>query len=160
MQVLKQATRTFGFIKFGGWTRELETWDICSDQEQESCDDAFLPCSRNRSRPTDRKSWSLSGYRQSAVALGFQTDELHVEGEGGVGWNDTWMPFTAVGIVWWADQLGSLANTHLSYSFFPATDDLLVSDLKSKRLSPRPRRVENLSVCQGACGRKPRKREK
>lgn len=49
---------------------------------------------------------------------------------------------------------------HLSYSFFPAADDLLVSDLKSKRLSPRPRRVEHLSVCQGACGRKPRKREK
>lgn len=49
---------------------------------------------------------------------------------------------------------------HLCYSFFPASNDLLVSDLKPKRFSPRPRRVEHLSVCQGACGWKPTEKKK
>lgn len=112
------------------------------------------------------------------MASGFQADELHVEGEGGVGWNDTWMPFAAVGVVWRAGEFGPLAHAHLwrrsevkyrlrthtpgnleprvphlSDSFFPAADDLLVSDLKPKGFPPRPRRVEHLPVRQGACGR-------
>lgn len=45
--------------------------------------------------------------------------------------------------------------SHLSYSFLPAADDLLVSDLETKRFTPRPRRVEHLPVCQCACRWKP-----
>lgn len=30
---------------------KLETRVLCGDQEQESVDDAFLPCSRDRSQP-------------------------------------------------------------------------------------------------------------
>lgn len=58
-------------------------------------------------------SESMCGGGGGAAASGFQADELHVEGEGCVGWNDTWMPFIAIGIVWWADQLSPLAHTHL-----------------------------------------------
>lgn len=42
----------------------------------------------------------MSGIKESAEASGFQADELHVEGEGGVGWDDPWVPFEAIGVVW------------------------------------------------------------
>lgn len=35
----------------------------------------------------------------SAQVSGFQTDQLHVEGEGGVWWDDARVPFAAVGEV-------------------------------------------------------------
>lgn len=57
----------------------------------------------------------LSGIKESAEASGFQTDELHVKSEGGVGWDDPWVSFEAIGEVWRADQLGPLANTHLRW---------------------------------------------
>lgn len=47
------------------------------------------------------------------MASGFQADELHVEGEGGVGWDDARVTFTAVGIIWRADESGPLAHAHL-----------------------------------------------
>lgn len=41
----------------------------------------------------------LSGIKESAEPSGFQTDELHVKGEGGVGWDDPWVSFVAIGVV-------------------------------------------------------------
>lgn len=42
----------------------------------------------------------LSGIKESAEASGFQTDELHVKCEGGIGWDDPWVSFVAIGVVW------------------------------------------------------------
>ena len=49
----------------------------------------------------------------SAQVSGFQTDQLHVEGESGVWWDDPRMSFAAIGKVWRANQLRPLTYTHL-----------------------------------------------
>lgn len=43
----------------------------------------------------------------------FKLEELHVKDEGGVGWDDPWVPCGAVCHVWGTGDLRSLTQAHL-----------------------------------------------
>lgn len=80
----------------------------------------------------------------------FNPQQLNVEGEGGIRWNNSWMATASVGVVRRAHQLGTLSDRHLSDALVPAADDLALADGEPERLAAGAGRIEHGSVVQRA----------
>lgn len=80
----------------------------------------------------------------------FYSQQLHVEGQPSVRWDDTRMATATVGVVRRAHQLGTLADRHLGDAFVPAADHLALADRELERLAAGARRIEHRAVVERA----------
>lgn len=76
------------------------------------------------------------GVEQPCLLL--EPQQFHVEGEHSVGRDYARVTHGSIGIVWRADQLGSLADTHLSDTLVPAANNFPFADAKLEWLAPIP----------------------
>lgn len=77
-----------------------------------------------------------------------QLKQLHIKNKGCVWWDDSGVACCSISHIWCAGDFSPLAQAHLCYSFFPAFNDLVMSNLELEGLVPVSRGVELFPVLQ------------
>lgn len=78
----------------------------------------------------------------------FYSQQLHVEGQPSVRWDDTRMATATVSVVRRAHQPGTLADRHLGDTRIPALDHLTSADGELERLAAGTRRIEHRTIVE------------